>query len=370
MRKLSFSIYVVIYTLLFCIDTQVAFASQIFIKENPRYHGPQIKYVNGRYFNPEEYGGSDRRYLVDGFKIFLQTFHRRSKDFFDGVSDRSNWYQPAIPSLSSVIPKITWIGHSSFLIQLNGINILTDPVFNDLFKIYYTRTFPPGISYKNLANKINVILISHNHKDHFEKKTMKKLLTLNPQPLLLVPQGLKKWFLNLGYNNDRIFEFDWGNEIHSVANSPVNITFLPAKHTSSMLGLDINKSAWGSWLIENSKIKIFFAGDTGDSAHFQEIAKSIGKIDVAIMPIAPNKPRKLMEKVCHINTEDSASAGFITLDAKWFIPMHWGTFKLGSDKFIEPITRLEKWFNSNQYRLPNKNLVILPIGGIWKFYQN
>jgi len=342
---------------------------------------PTIKH--GRFYNNDHEGNKrflwDYIYMVYSFLhevyIFLISLtkgrQRLPQDFI-------NWVKTPKIIYHSINPNITWIGHATFLIQMGGVNILTDPIFGDS-TIFFPRILPPGIELQALP-KIDFVIISHNHPDHMDSNSLLALKEKNPEIKILVPQGDKKWFEKRKFKN--VFEnmwwqnlkFDLSQETQSseklYANpglvntdafkDQVKFTFLPAYHWSQRGLFDQNKSLWGSWMIEHNNNSIYFAGDTGYSNHFKEIAKSFNKIDIALMPVGPCEPR---EKMCHshISSEESGQA-FIELNATNFIPMHWGTFHFGTDTFDLPIDRLKNWWKQNELQLSLKNLEILKFG--------
>ncbi|MBF0205863.1 MAG: MBL fold metallo-hydrolase [Oligoflexia bacterium] len=347
--------------LLFSIILSQSFALEI-TDSTSHYNGPQLEFDGRHFHSPPEYPGIDSLYLWNGINIFFRTLSRYTDDFFSNTEEKEQWFKPATVAQSSDDAKITLIGHATFLIQLSGINILTDPIFGDLFPVYYTRMLEPGIAFDQLPSKIDVVIISHNHPDHMEFSSFKNMMNRDNPPLMLVPKGVKKWFDKYDYK--KVVEFIWGEQqtidVPGVEQK-VHITFLPANHISGRGAFDIGKTAWGSWLIENNEKKIYFAGDTNYSPHFKEIAKNVKSIDAALMPIAPNEPADLVDKAGHMGSASAVEA-FIDLDAHLFIPMHWGIFRFGSEKFIEPINRLYEAWNLNQDRLFEKKLVVLAVG--------
>lgn len=277
----------------------------------------------------------------------------------DALKNRSRYLGKApinrpVDGVSQAEPQITWIGHASFLIRLGGVNIVTDPIFGNLFPLY-PRLSEPGIAPDKLP-PINIVLISHNHRDHMDEAT---LISLKKQhnPLFLVPWGDKAWFDARGF--ERVVEHMWSDSYFDKDNN-VRCTFLPAKHWSQRSLFDRNKSLWGSWMIECNGMSIYFAGDTAFGSHFEEIGKHYKSINMALMPIAPCEPDAHMRKV-HVDA-CQAIEGFILLGATHFIPMHWGTFYFGSDAFKEPLTRLRQWWAQNKSRLLDKHLHILTPG--------
>lgn len=220
---------------------------------------------NGRYYNhPHE--------NPEGF--FLKTLPTFFYSIVLGkrkrLADIDRWVTPqAVTQLGS--PAVTWIGHSSFLITINGISILTDPVFGDLTWLY-PRLMQPGIALSNLP-KIDIVLISHNHRDHMDKASLLALQAINNNLTVLVPDGDKDWFSRRGFTS--VTECTWWDQKKYVGGSldeSITVTFLPAVHWSQRGILDKNRSLWGSWMIQLGGTTIYFAGDTAYSHHFAAIA--------------------------------------------------------------------------------------------------
>ena len=317
----------------------------------------------GKFYN--SYSESNQKYiellaglgrgLVKEMVIFSKSIwkgkHRLSKIALE-------WYSPSATINSSTEPVVTWIGHSSFLIQMENVNILTDPIFTSPSALF-PRILKPGIELSKLP-KIDYILISHNHWDHMSKACLSSVRERFPQVKFLVPKGDGYWLNKWGLKS--FCEFDWWQRL-SVPD--VNFTFLPAHHWSQRSLFDQNKSLWGSWMVEGNSKKVYFAGDTAYGSHFKEIQKCFSKIDIALMPVGPCEPERWMCK-SHMNAEDACKA-FLELDAKSFVPMHWGTFHFGTDNFDTPIIRLEKWWQQNKSALEAHSLSILKFGHSSKF---
>lgn len=231
----------------------------------------------------------------------------------------------------------SWIGHSSFIINNFDLNIITDPIFSERASPFSffgpKRLIPPAIDYEDLPN-IDVIVISHNHYDHLDKKTIKNLNKINPDIIYLVPLKLKKWFEGLGTKN--VYEFNWWEE-KKIKNT--TFTFVPVQHWSRRGLFDKNKTLWGGWWIENDNIKLVHLGDTGYTNDFIEINKRLGSPDLAFIPIGAYAPRWIM-KESHMNPEEALKTAF-DLDAKKSIGMHWGTFILTTEPTEEPRQLLE-----------------------------
>jgi L-ascorbate metabolism protein UlaG (beta-lactamase superfamily) len=293
--------------------------------------------------------------LVGTFAKSLPMFvsSKKSVKYLQNINLK-DWYTPSIPEFSSEILKITWIGHSSFLIQIMGLNILIDPIFFDLM-LLYKRVIKPGIDIKNLP-KIDFILISHDHADHLDYKSLLELKKFNSK--ILIPKGTINWFNKNNFIN--IKEFDWWQDfIFNFKNKIIKFSFLPAVHWSGRKYAQINKSCWGSWMISANNKNIFFAGDTAYDKHFIDIAKDF-EIDVALLPIGPVEPRNIV-KHSHMDSIEAVKA-FIDLNAKNFIPMHWGTFKVNLDNFYLPVKKLYSCWQEHEYNLKTKNLCVLKFG--------
>lgn len=261
----------------------------------------------------------------------------------------TSWLAPSAIPFRSSKPIITWIGHATFLIQLGEINILTDPIFGQVSP-FFPRLLDPGLQLDTLPS-IDYVLISHNHWDHFDKPTLKAIKKKNPHVQLYVPLGDRAWFAK-----HRFFvqEFSWWQK----ESGPVEFTFLPADHWSGRGLFDRNKSLWGSWMISHKDMHIYFAGDTAYSDHFLEIADKYSTIDTALLPIAPGLPQNWMLRT-HMDAQYALRA-FDDLNARCFIPMHWGSFPFGAEPQMLQINQLQqRWATEKQIE---KKLQILKLG--------
>lgn len=294
---------------------------------------------------------------------FLHSIISFSKLIFSksyNKKELESWVIPYDSNLhkSVIFPHLTWIGHATFLIHVANKFILTDPVFGKLSHVI-NRLTSPGIPLESLP-RIDAVLISHNHRDHMDEKTL-TFLKKRDNPIFLVPEGTNKWFKQRDFKE--VKEFNWWDKV-SVFNG-IRFTFLPAVHWSSRMIFDNNKSLWGSWMIESSDSNgIYFSGDTAYDTHFKEIAKQYPNIDFAIMGIGPTEPRELM-KSSHLDPEEAGTA-FLDLNAKIMVPMHWGTYRLGIENPLDCIKRLQSWWNFNLKKLSSKKLACLKFGEIVK----
>jgi L-ascorbate metabolism protein UlaG (beta-lactamase superfamily) len=234
-------------------------------------------------------------------------------------------------------PAITWIGHASFLLQLGGLNVLTDPHFSARASpVQFAgpkRIVALPIEVDELP-RIDVVLVSHNHYDHLDVDSVKRLAGMATSPLFLVPLGLKAWFNEIGIS--RVEEYDWWQ---SAASGGLRFTLVPVQHWSKRTLWDTNRTLWGGWVIEGAGLKVIHTGDLGYSRDARDIGERLGPFDLALIPIGAYAPRWFM-KTMHV---DPAEAIQIRADlrARRAIGMHWGTFEnLTDEPLDEPPTVL------------------------------
>ncbi len=234
--------------------------------------------------------------------------------------------------------QISFIGHSTFLIQLDSINILTDPIWSERASpvsfVGPKRCRIPAINFSDLP-KIDYVVISHNHYDHLDIETLKKL-KVHSNPTVCVPLGVDLFLKEESIEN--VIAMNWWEEKKIKSNFKIN--FLPSRHFSGRGFTDMNETLWGSWIIISDTTRIYFAGDTGFGIHFEQIANRFPNIEVSLLPIGAFKPRFFMEQI-HISP-DEAVKSHIILKSKKSIAMHFGTFSLADDAIDEPIIELEK----------------------------
>ncbi|MCG6201044.1 MBL fold metallo-hydrolase [Psychromonas antarctica] len=233
-------------------------------------------------------------------------------------------------------PQFTWIGHSTVLVQYQGINILTDPIFGQRASpIAFAgpkRVTQPAISLTQLP-KIDFVLISHNHYDHLDKYTVQKI---GNTATWLVPLGYKGWFKNLGVTN--VEEFDWWDEKKI---SAAHVTATPSQHWTARGLNDRYQQLWAAWSVQIGDFKFWFAGDTGyNDKQFKEIGERLGPFDLAIIPIGGYAPRWFMKDM-HINPAEALKIHH-DVQAKLSLGVHWGTFPLTAEPIDEPVEKLQE----------------------------
>lgn len=241
-------------------------------------------------------------------------------------------YPLATPLASSEKLIVTFVNHASFLIQVDGLNILTDPIWSKRASPFSfagpKRVHPPGIAFEKLP-KIDVVLISHNHYDHMDSETI-KMLEEKFSPKFIVPLANIKKMQSFGAKN--IVELDWWDSLQ--INPDFKITLAPARHWSGRSLADRREALWGSFYIDSKKEKIYFAGDTGYGPHFVEIRKRLGAPTLSFLPIGAYEPRWFM-KPMHMNPEEAVLA-HLDLESKLSVGMHFGVFQLADEAIDTP----------------------------------
>ncbi len=231
---------------------------------------------------------------------------------------------------------VTWVGHASLLVQLNGLNILTDPMWSDRASpVRFAgprRWVAPGIAFDDLP-PLDVVLQSHNHYDHLDDRTVRRLAGAHPHASWVVPLGLASFVQQRGGRS--VVELDWWQE-HEIG--AVRVAATPALHFSSRGIGDRGDTLWcGFALTAANGRRVFFAGDTGYHPDFGLIGARYGPFDVALIPIGAYEPRWFM-RYLHMNPEEAVEA-FRALHARVMVPIHWGTFKLTDEAMDEPPVR-------------------------------
>lgn len=236
-----------------------------------------------------------------------------------------------------------WIGHSTFLIKKNGVTILTDPIFSKRASPFRNigpkRLIPPAIPLNKIP-KIDVITVSHNHYDHLDIRSLKKISKNHPDAIFLVPAGDEKLLQRKRINN--VYSFNWWE---SIEYKEFVFTFTPVQHWSKRSLFDRNKSLWGGWYIKNKDYSIYHAGDTGYSKDFIDTRLKLGAPKYAFIPIGAYDPEWFMAE-SHVNPEDAVQI-MLDLEAEKAFGMHWATFTLTDEDTIEPKERLKKAVNEN-----------------------
>ena len=254
---------------------------------------------------------------------------------------------------------VAWIGHATFLIKLGNTTIITDPLFSkNAGPLIFgpKRYVDPAISLKEIP-EVNLFLLTHNHYDHLDYRTIKKFPYKKAK--VLTPLKLSKYFTRNGFNN--VQEMDWYDQTEV---NDLKITLMPAVHWSKRTLTDTNKTLWGSFLIEYKNKKIFFACDTGYGNIYKDLGNKYGPIDLTFVNIGAYDFRPMFEKsIYHANPEEALNIGQ-DLKSKKVLGMHWGTVILSLEDPFEPPVRFKN--AANKYGYHTDDSILFKIGEIRK----
>jgi L-ascorbate metabolism protein UlaG (beta-lactamase superfamily) len=237
--------------------------------------------------------------------------------------------------------RVTFIGHSTVLIQMDGMNFLTDPIWSmrasPFTWIGPRRHRPPGLRLEHLP-PIDIVLQSHDHYDHLDIPTLRRL-TARHRLKFLVPLGVRARLTARKIpGGAEAAELDWWQSIS--VSEEIKITVVPARHFSGRSLRDRNRTLWCGYMIEGPSGAVFFAGDTGFGTHFSEIRERFPKIRLALLPIGAFRPQWFMGPV-HMSPQDAVCA-HQELRAASSMATHFGTFSLADDGEEEPVTELQR----------------------------
>jgi L-ascorbate metabolism protein UlaG (beta-lactamase superfamily) len=242
------------------------------------------------------------------------------------------------PPQTSLDLRVTFVNHSTFLLQLDGVNILTDPIWSERASpLRWTgpkRHIAPGISFEDLP-PIHVVLLSHDHYDHMDIPTLKRIAREH-RPTIYTGLGNARRLQKHGLGD--VVELDWWGE--ATTRTGARITAIPAQHFSGRTPFDRDSTLWCGFVVESRAATICFAGDSGIAPHFQQIGRRFPAIDVAILPIGAFRPEWFMSEV-HMSPPQAVEA-HLQLGAQISIASHFGTFRLADDGQNEPLERLQE----------------------------
>ena len=323
--------------------------------DKPYHHLP-----NGTFQNPE--GSFKRSEKINwSYRIFNKEKKKLDMTFpKDHIVDKDK----VISDLEKYKDNdyIAWIGHATFLIKLGDTTIITDPVFSkNAGPLIFgpKRYIEPALDLKDLP-KTDLFLLTHNHYDHQDMRTIRKYPFKKNK--VLVPLKLGKYFTRHKFKD--VDELDWYDEIKF---KNLKITFLPAIHWSKRTFTDTNKTLWGSFLIEYNDKKILFSCDTGYGNIFKDIGEKYGPIDLTIINIGAYDFRPMFDKSIYHATPEEALEIAKDLKSKKVLGMHWGTFVLSLEPIMEPPIRFKN--NAENYGFKKKDAIIFKVGQVNKLTE-
>jgi len=334
----------------------------LFINLSPQFGGVASKQQQELFSKSKHY--KDGKFLNNGGVKMEMSF----KDSFKAMWILFKSNSKAEPNKNITVQKIDsitianynsktrfiWFGHSTFLLQIKGKNLLIDPMFGNV------PAPNPLLGNKRFSNKlpieieklpsIDAVLITHDHYDHLDYESIQKLK--DKVNIFYTPLGIGIHLLKWGVEKERIIELDWWQEIKF---EELTIRCTPAQHFSGRGISDREKTLWCSWIIQSDDENLFFSGDSGYASHFKEIGDQYGPFDFAFMECGQYNN---LWPLVHMLPEETAQAG-LDIKAKKMMPIHWGAFKLASHSWTDPVERISK-----KAKELNIDLVIPKIGEI------
>lgn len=311
----------------------------------------------------------------DGVK-FYNPWQRRTHLFWSFLRWRLQARPKPWPNKIFVLPdtppknvagdslRVSFVGHSTVLIQTQNMNILTDPIWSERASPFQwlgpKRRAAPGISWQQLP-KIDLILISHSHYDHLDIPTLKKLWDRD-KPTILTPLG-NDAIIHSKHPEIKVQALDWHQSKTIGEDERVKVYLEPAQHWSSRNLWDHDKALWGAFVIDSPSGKIYFAGDTGygDGEPFRQALQKFGEFRFAMLPVGAYEPRWFM-KYAHMSPEDAILA-YHDLGEPYTMGVHVGTFQLSDEGYEDPSQDLA--IAKQKYNVGNQLFRILKVGEVW-----
>lgn len=291
---------------------------------------------------------SPPHHLIRGFRNLDATYHYTVLERTQRMVRKSLAGWPARGAAPAVLandgaalrangtaPTVTWIGHATLLVQIGGLNVLTDPIWSERASpVAFAgprRLVPPGLRFEDLP-RIDAVVISHDHYDHLDVPTIERLVREH-RPRFFVPLGVKAWLADHGARD--VVELDWWE---TAALRGITFTCAPAQHSSGRGLHDQNLRLWASWVVAGGGRKLWFAGDTGYTTALREIGRRLGPFDLAAVPIGGYSVYDARHPN-HVNPEEALQL-FEEQGARLMVPIHFGTFDMNREPFAEPPRRL------------------------------
>lgn len=324
-----------------------------FMLSGPTYKGPVSDHFDGKKFSSPS--GLEAQNLIGVFKYFV----KRKPEAWVKNYETDVRTEP-IPSPKENEVQVTFVNHSTFLVQIGGYNILIDPIWSKRTSPFQwagpERMRPPGISIDMLPS-IDFVLISHNHYDHLDVNTI-KAINEKHKPKFIVPLGVGKFLSKMGIDNHTDLDWDQTTILDSISVKGVS-----ANHFTSRGLFDRDKTLWCGYLLNFGGYKIYYAGDTGYGPNFKKIGEEEKSIDLALIPIGAYLPRWFMSPI-HISPEQAVEV-HLDVKSKQSIACHFGTFPLADDGMHTPPRELKKALSTKN--ISEEEFIVPDEGGVYSF---
>ena len=274
---------------------------------------------------------------------------------------RPYWMSEDRENFTASRARMTWLGHATVLAEIDNFTVLTDPMFSQRASMVQfagpKRYTAPACRVSDLPD-INAVVISHNHYDHLDLNTVTKLAKLQPNIQWFVPAGLRQWLLdNTEARGETVRELTWWEEVE-LEDTGLRFVFTPANHWCKRGLNDDNKVLWGSWAVLGPTKRFWFGGDTGYCEAFKSIGDNYGPFDLAAIPIGAYQPNWFM-KYQHVHPGEAVEI-HKDIKSRKSLGIHWGTFKLTTENYLEPPALLNTFLNRSG--LENNVFVTTDIG--------
>lgn len=307
---------------------------------SPEHHGP-----GGRFRNPWPEAAGDERLRKRFWKVAAEWFTRPLPPGPEPGALPAEEPRMAVPRAGASEARITWVGHSTTLVQLPGLNVLTDPVWSrraSPLPWFGPERFVPARPDLAELPPVDAVVLSHDHYDHLDVRTVRALAARFGESVeWFTPLGYGDWFGRRGVH--RVVELDWW-ESAPISGGGYRAVCLPARHWTRRRPWDTNRRLWSSWALvpegdAGASPSVYFGGDSGYCRTFEAIGNRFGPFDVSLLPIGAYDPRWFMHG-SHMNPEEAVRA-YVDLGGRGsFIATHWGTFRLTFEDPLEPPERL------------------------------
>lgn len=277
---------------------------------------------------------------------------------FTGIGDRSE--VPSADKLDKTLPvvkpvwndtsnsRMTWLGHASVLAEVDGHTILTDPIFSyraSAVQFAGPARYRPAACAIDDLPQLSAVVVSHNHYDHLDLNSVRDIAARQPDCEFFVPMGMQQWMVdNTVASKDRVHEMTWWEE-RKLHNSEVKIVFTPANHWCKRSASDDNRVLWGSWAVIGPTNSFWFGGDTAYCEAFKQIGDKYGPFTMAAIPIGNYQPNWFM-KYQHVHPGEAVEIHKDIRSLK-SLGIHWGTFRLTFENYLEPPRLLSEYLEKN-----------------------